>query len=54
MTESKDKELSQEDLKGASGGYNAGVNWLKKKLSFSELSDISRNLTGLKKSPRKG
>ena len=25
------KELSDEQLKDASGGYNAGTNWLKKK-----------------------
>ena len=37
------KELSEEELKGASGGYNAGTNWLKKKTSFSELSNISRS-----------
>lgn len=37
------KELSVEQLKDASGGYNAGTNWLKRKASFSELSNISRH-----------
>ena len=48
MSESKDKELSLDELKDASGGYNAGTNWLKKKSSFSELGKISLNSNDIK------
>ena len=53
MSESKDKELSLDELKDASGGvvhpqYRDG-----KATGFSELSDISRNLTGIKENEMK-
>ena len=44
MSESNDKELSIDELKDDSGGYNAGTNWIKKKSSFTELGKISLNL----------
>ena len=48
MSESNDKELSVDELKDASGGYNAGVNWIKKKSSFTELGKISLNSNDIK------
>ena len=48
MSESNDKELSVDELKDASGGYNAGTNWLKQKSSFTELGKISLNSNDIK------
>ena len=58
MTEHKqpNQELSEEELKKVSGGLNGDAIHPRRKAkfsqgqtSFTELSDISRNLTGLKK-----
>ena len=48
MSESNDKELSIDELKDDSGGYNAGTNWIKKKSSFTELGKISLNSNDIK------
>ena len=62
MSESKDKELSLDELKDASGGVvhpefrKAVVNPEFRDgeaTRFSELSDISRNLTGIKENEMK-
>ena len=62
MSESKDKELSLDELKDASGGvvhpeFRKAVvhpEFLDGKATgFSELSDISRNLTGIKENEMK-
>ena len=51
MTESKDKELSLDELKHASGGLKGGGGGGGRRsgvTGFSELSDISRNFTDIK------
>ena len=62
MSESKDKELSLDELKDASGGvvhteFRKAVVHPEfrdgEATGFSELSDISRNLTGIKENEMK-
>ena len=53
MSESKDKELSLDELKDASGGVVHPEFRDGEATGFSELSDISRNLTGIKENEMK-